>query len=539
MFLHGSPPFCEAGISSQSDSYTFTRRRCTLIVGNDEKITTVADSKHSSILRNSQYLSVMSDGNKTYRCGLIWFRNDLRLSDHEALFRASEACETVVCLYFIPVALQGMGYGGLPRFSRLRARFLKESLTDLAGGLSELGAGLYVTDSGFSETLEALFREHRVDALFFHDEPGDEEAREAEICLSVASRFGIEVHQFFGASLHHPDDVPFEIADTPDVFTSFRTNVEKTGNIRPPFPKPVYLKSPLQVRHDSFTLPSWLSECAGKAETSEHTAFPFVGGENAALKRLKSYFWETRGIERYKETRNGLVGTEYSSKLSPWLAVGCISPRAVFAELLQYEQQRVRNESTYWLIFELRWRDFYMFQMLKHGKRSFNLHGPFNKARSWGEDEKGLEAWKCGRTGVPFVDAGMREVTATGYMSNRSRQNCASFLSNNLNIDWRLGAQWFEAHLLDYDVSSNWGNWAYNSRVGCDPRDRFFDVVGQGERYDRNAEYISLWVPELKRLSTEAMHRPWKNSVDAGRYPRPVVDLEASYTRLYRESRKS
>ncbi|MFW6234135.1 MAG: DASH family cryptochrome [Spirochaetota bacterium] len=375
--------------------------------------------------------------------------------------------------------------------------------------------------------------------MFFHDEPGPEEALDAATVTQAAHERCIAVHRFFGASLYHPEDLPWAVSRIPDLYTTYRKQIEARSSVRAPFPAPRVRAPGSSHPPEAGDLPTWFVQLASSAEPCERTAFPFAGGERAAGERLQSYLWETDRIQYYKETRNGLLGTEYSSKLSPWLANGAISPRTVYAELRRYEETRIKNESTYWLFFELMWRDFYIFQMLKHGTRSFRLHGPFGKKRSWDEDALLLEAWKTGRTGVPFVDAGMRELSHSGYMSNRIRQNCASFFSNNLNLDWRFGAQWFESQLLDYDVSSNWGNWAYNSRVGCDMRDRFFDVVGQGVRYDPNGVFIASWVPELASLPGTHRHRPWEHRLEPAGYPQPVVNLEETYERLRRESRKS
>ncbi len=447
-------------------------------------------------------------------------------------------------MYHISSRYTQTGYTDIPRLTPKRARFLVQALVDLRIGLSGRRGDLRVTDADLSEAMQQVIRSERIDAVFFHEEAGTEEESEADAVDRIARSMGIPVHRYRGATLVHPDDLPWDVSGVPDVFTPFRKHIERDFSVRDPLPPPQSLNRTGSVdctegTSSSAAIPSWFVEAAGQTATCDRTAFPFEGGESAARARVQSYLWDTGNIEGYKETRNGLVGTEYSSKLSPWLAIGALSARSVYSEVKRYEQTRVRNESTYWLVFELLWRDFYLCQMMKHGRRSFRLDGPFSKKRSWSFDPDAFEAWKQGRTGVPFVDAGMRELVETGYMSNRIRQNCASFLSNNLNIDWRYGAQWFEAHLLDYDVSSNWGNWAYNSRVGCDPRDRFFDVVGQGERYDRNAEFISLWIPELAHLSSRHRHRPWLSTEDTGRYPRPVIDLEASYERLRRDSRKS
>jgi deoxyribodipyrimidine photo-lyase len=155
-----------------------------------------------------------------------------------------------------------------------------------------------------------------------------------------------------------------------------------------------------------------------------------------------------------------MIGEDYSTKLSPALAHGCISPRQIYHEIQRYEKERTANKSTYWVVFELIWRDYFKFFALKHGDRIFHEHGISGRGNArWRVDQELLTRWKQGRTGWPLVDANMRELAATGWMSNRGRQNVASFLALDLGLDWRLGADWFESLLSDYDPCSNWGNW--------------------------------------------------------------------------------
>lgn len=190
--------------------------------------------------------------------------------------------------------------------------------------------------------------------------------------------------------------------------------------------------------------------------------------------------------------------------------IGCISPRLIYEEVKRYEKERKKNDSTYWLIFELIWRDYFRFIAKKHGDKIFNIRGIKNQEDSWSRDKSQFEAWTEGMTGVPFVDANMRELNATGFMSNRGRQIVASFLVNDLGIDWTWGASYFESQLIDYDVCSNWGNWMYVGGVGNDPREnRYFNVLRQAKNYDRNGDYIRLMIPELQAIKGFDIHQPW------------------------------
>jgi deoxyribodipyrimidine photo-lyase len=259
------------------------------------------------------------------------------------------------------------------------------------------------------------------------------------------------------------------------------------------------------------------------------------GGETAAMERLEEYFWTKDLLKTYKETRNGLIGVDYSSKFSAWLALGCISPRGILEEVKRYEKERKKNDSTYWLIFELIWRDYFKFISRKHGSRIFKIGGLKNQIDLWKRDVANFELWKSGQTGIPFVDANMRELKSTGFMSNRGRQIVASFLVNDLESDWTWGASYFESVLVDYDVCSNWANWMYVAGVGNDPREnRYFNILRQAKNYDKYGDYVRIWIPELNVMRGFDIHQPWELStgdlksmgIELGKnYPLPVVNL--------------
>ncbi len=294
-------------------------------------------------------------------------------------------------------------------------------------------------------------------------------------------------------------------------------------------------KSLPQVKGTLGSIPTLADLGIQSKETTidERTAFKCKGGETAALQRLNDYLWNTDSIATYKETRNQLIGLDYSTKFSPWLASGSLSPRQIYHNVKKYEEERKSNQSTYWVIFELIWRDYFKFVCLRYGNRVFYPSGIMGKKLPWKQDMEMFDKWRMGQTGVPFVDANMRELLNTGWMSNRGRQNVASFLVKDLGLDWRLGAEWFESQLLDHDVCSNYGNWNYAAGIGNDPREnRKFNMIKQGLDYDGNGDFVRMWVPELARLDGEKIHYPWALTsselsvagIELGRtYPRPVV----------------
>lgn len=435
--------------------------------------------------------------------GLVWFRNDLRVADHEPLLHALKRHDCVVPVYvFDPRILQGRSRVGLlPRFSGHRFAFLDGSLRDLAHSLESLG-GKLVKRIGEPETIIPLLcKEFGVSGVYFHEEAATEERVVESELKKALSVTGVSVQSTWNSTLAHRDDLPFSgLEALPHVFTSFRVAVEKACEWRKPLPPPTQIAVPENLvaapwpKAEDFglTLPQ------PEPRSAVLTLQP---GETGAWKRLDDYVWESQNITTYKETRNGLVGLDYSSKFSAHLAHGCITPRCIAAEVARFEREVMKNDSTYWLIFELLWRDYFRFIALKHGSTLFRSGGIQGKNLPTTPNNKLFDAWKTGQTGVPFVDANMRELALTGFMSNRGRQNVASYLVRNIKQHWRLGAEHFETYLIDYDPCSNWGNWNYAAGVGNDPReDRMFNIDGQAKRYDASGDYTRLWVPELKSI---------------------------------------
>ena len=226
----------------------------------------------------------------------------------------------------------------------------------------------------------------------------------------------------------------------------------------------------------------------------------FEPGENASLSHLHNYTFITNTIDTYKQTRNQLLGVNFSSRFSFGLAHGVISPKKIWNTVEDYERQVIKNDSTYWVKFELLWREFFR-HVMKYNKKAFFLkRGIKSISNDCSNDLSSLENWKTGYTDSNFVNANIIELNKTGYMSNRGRQIVASYLVNDLNLNWILGAQYFESKLLDYDVSSNWCNWAYIAGVGNDSRKRYFNIPKQQKLYDPNDKYIEYWLS--KRINS-------------------------------------
>lgn len=304
----------------------------------------------------------------------------------------------------------------------------------------------------------------------------------------------VSVTEIYNQFLYHPEDIQMELEQIPKVFTNFRNHLEKHCNVR----NIIAIPDEIAVKISSKPTAILMLKDLGFEEFETHpkSAFPFKGGETQALKRLHNYFFETKKLGFYKKTRNGLIGTDFSSKFSPWLANGSLSAKMIYWEIKRFESEHFKNESTYWLIFELIWRDFFKYIALKHGSDIFKIGGILKTDYKWSTNAKAIKQWQNGTTDAPFVNANMIELNKTGWMSNRGRQNVASYFAKNMQLDWRIGAAYFESLLIDYDVHSNYGNWMYVAGVGNDPRDRTFNVKLQAERYDSHGKYQNIWLQE-------------------------------------------
>ncbi|MCR9200035.1 MAG: DASH family cryptochrome [Planctomycetaceae bacterium] len=472
---------------------------------------------------------------------IVWFRSDLRVTDNATLSAAcGEATAQggdVVAVYVLDPRFLAETRCGFERMAGHRRQFLRECLLDLDDCLRARGAGLQILTGHAEDVLPPLAAGVPEATVWFQSAIAPEEVRIQRRVSRHLRDSGVRVSVSEPATLYAIDDLPFSVDELPEVFTQFRRQVEKRCDIRAPLAAPACIPCaapPSDVERQlqqSAAGRSLTTDCAPDSRAT----MTFRGGESAGWERIKNWMWERDRLRVYKETRNGLLHEEDASRLAPWLAHGCLSPRSVFAEVERYEQQRVENDSTYWLVFELLWRDYFALIVHKHKGAVFRPSGLRGVTLPWSTDKRLFDAWRTGMTGYPLIDAGMRELAATGFLSNRARQNVGSFLTKNLGIDWRMGAEWFESRLIDYDPCSNYGNWNYTAGVGNDARGfRWFNTTKQAKDYDGRGEFVRYWLPELKDVPVDYVHEPWKMHAAEQRrsqceigvdYPAPVVNL--------------
>ncbi len=445
------------------------------------------------------------------RRAILWFRQDLRLHDNEALMEAMNLANEVIPIYvFDERTFLGRTKYGFKKTEKYRARFIIESVADLRASLRKLNSDLIVRVGKPEEIIFKLADQSKSSWVFCNRERTREEVAVQDALEKNLWSIGQELRFSRGKMLYYTADLPFPVTHTPDSFSQFRKEVERYVNIREPLPRPEDPFTSLTVALDSGDIPTLEDLGHVDFQPDPRAPLPFKGGETEGLKRLQHYLWETDAIQSYQDTSNELMGNNYSTKFSAYLAQGCLSPKMIYSELKRYQQEKGKSKSAYQLFGNLMWRDFLRFMAKKYGDRIFLKGGTKGEvSMNLAEDFDLFKKWIDGKTGVPFIDANMRELKNTGYMSNRGRQNVASFLVNDLGLNWQMGADYFESLLIDYDPASNYGNWNAVAGVGSDPRDnRFYNILSQARRYDPDGAYVKKWIPELEDVPSGKIHQP-------------------------------
>ncbi len=424
------------------------------------------------------------NGTQIYQTGLLWFTNDLRLDDNLTLLRASQKSISLVCVYVIdPEWFQPNRYS-LRSMGDARWKFLLDTLKDLKNALEKLNQTLLIIYDSPVKALSELILKHHIEVIYRSENAGFYENQQWKLLKRNCS--GIAFESFPTSTLYSSSSLPLDICLLKDgiSFTRFRKFVEP---VKPDYvlEKPAYL--PPTSKDINFSIPHLpkYPKYDGKSD--------FVGGATEGNKRIKEYFGGYLP-SNYKNVRNSLDGWSNSTKFSPWLANGSISVREVFRALEEYQNNIERNESTYWIGFELLWREYFHWFSLANNKKLFSKNGIKDKNLLTSFYPERFKLWCSGCTPYPLVNACMNQLNQTGFMSNRGRQITASCLVNEFSVDWRYGAAYFEQQLIDYDVATNWGNWQYLAGAGTDPRGkRHFDIDKQTQLYDANGDFIQKW----------------------------------------------
>lgn len=408
---------------------------------------------------------------------LYWFQTDLRVQDNPALLEHVHASQLLL-VYLWPRNRPWCNQHGI---GPQRERFLTESLRALRDELAELGQDLLVLHGSPELVIPDLVRRFGIQRVGTARTPG---WYEASAVRTLRDKLDIPLQVHRGDTLLAEKALPFSLSAMPKQFSPFRRAVEDMP-FTPPLRAPESLPPPPAADFHDIPVP----------EARPSPALPIGGGARAGGRRLQQFVRDEQGILQYKETRNGLDPLDGSSTLSPWLAQGCLSPRQVAQSIADFEAAVAANESTYWLYFELLWREFFHWRALAdNGRHLFRAGGASGRIVRCTFEPRNFARWCQGDTNFPLVNAFMRQLVTTGWMSNRGRQIVASCLVHEFGIDWRYGAAFFEHHLIDFDVASNYGNWQYVAGVGADPRGgRRFNQEKQRAEHDGDGRFVAKW----------------------------------------------
>ena len=456
-----------------------------------------------------------------FKTALVWHRRDLRLSDNPALHHAAKEADQVIPVYVLSSWKKNHDWCGAPR-----QKFLCGCLESLAKNYESAGAKLIIRQGDAAKELEKLVRESGADALYFNrDVDPYGIAKENEVTEKVGS-MGCKISSFKDVVLHEKNEILTGSDNPYKVYTPYSNNwmgQEKDT----PLSRPKKLSTPSGI--DSLKLPTL--KTWGLSEPDADILEP---GERAARDRLKNALGGVIGS--YDDTRNtpDVSGGLTTSRISQDLRFGLLSCREVYAKAAAYHEDGRRSasqrKSAHVYLKEIAWRDFYM---------ALLGHFPEVLEKEFKEDWRGLdwqegsgenfERWQKGETGFPIVDAGMRELAATGFMHNRVRMIVSMFLTKDLRIHWMAGESHFMQKLVDGEIASNNGGWQWSAGTGADaaPYFRIQNPWTQTKSYDPEGKYIKQWVPELKDVAPKRLQEPPEDSPFGNGYPTPVVNHKA------------
>jgi deoxyribodipyrimidine photo-lyase len=451
---------------------------------------------------------------------IIWFRNDLRTLDNPALWHACQSSNEVIAIYLI-FEEQWEKHGD----AKCKINFWLKSLASLSASLRDLNIPLRIINAdNYENTPEVILnfsQKNDISNIFFNLEyPINELIRDREVYKSIQEN-GIGVHTFHDQVIHEPGTLKTGAGNNFSVYSPFKRKWFELleDNMLKLYPVP-------EPRNDLKQNTSDLSDLLKKYHSSIGDGWEI--GENLIQKKIREFLDQKGG--KYKDERN-FPSIDGCSKLSPYLNAGVISSKWCLNEAAKRNNGELSEGDrgiVHW-VSEILWREFYRHIIYNFPKVSKNK--PFldyTDKMVWSDNHAFFEAWKKGKTGIPIVDAGIREMLSTGWMHNRTRMIVAMFLSKNLLIDWRWGEEFFMNNLIDGDIASNNGGWQWSASTGTDaaPYFRIMNPMTQSERFDPEGKYIRRWIPELKNCPTKDIHLP-PNPESYG-YVDPIVDLKES-----------
>ncbi|MGC1182168.1 cryptochrome/photolyase family protein [Legionella sp.] len=453
---------------------------------------------------------------------LVWFRHDLRLNDNPAFIEACSHHQFVIPLYIYDEKNSVLGGA--------QAWWLHHSLISLSDSLEQLGLRFILRKGNPKEIILDLSKTVSLSSVYWNHcyEPAAI-ARDKKIKATLLEQ-GIEVHSSNGSVFHEPWTIKNKNGEYFKVFTPYWKHCKQTLNMQPAM-RLQHRPAGIEVQSDKL----WDWKLLPTINWATHFSEYWTPGEYGAQHKLHEFI--EHHLNGYKKNRDFPIKNS-TSRLSPHLHFGEISPWIILRaiELAKLDPNCDLSSAEHFLS-ELGWREFSVYLLYHFPKLpSENFRKEFN-AFPWHNNEQLLSSWQKGLTGYPIIDAGMRELWATGYMQNRIRMIVASFLTKGLFIDWRLGADWFLDTLVDADLANNSASWQWVAGCGADaaPYFRIFNPVLQSQKFDHEGSYIRHWIPELSQIKSQSIHAPWE-SIDSKKiylntnYPMPIINHHEART---------
>lgn len=471
---------------------------------------------------------------------LWWSRRDLRLTDNTALYHATQAADQVIPLYILDPGLIGNERNHGPRIA-----WMLDGLRMLAADLEKLGGRLIVRTGKPLDVLRAVVDESGATEIHFNRDYSPYALKRDGAIRAAFADLGVAVHDYKDLVIHEAHEVLSKGGSSYSVYSPFR-------KVWDGLPKPALLDRPTRLNTPS-GLHSEPIPDAAKFNATPARAPIVKPGEDHALDRLEGFMNGT--INDYDTARN-IPGIDGSSRISPYLRWGMLSPRQAWwaaREAIPYARTPAARASIERWIGEIVWREFFYQVLARNPHVTNGAYRPECDRVPWLQNDDALQRWKDGQTGYPIVDAGMRQMNATGWMHNRLRMIVASFLCKDLLIDWRAGERYFMQRLLDGDLANNNGGWQWTAGTGTDaaPYFRIFNPTSQSEKFDPHGDYIREWVPELARVPTDYIHAPSimppliqqaSGCIIGSDYPAPIIAHDVQRERalaMYAHAKKS
>lgn len=455
---------------------------------------------------------------------IVWFREDLRLSDNPALHKAVTSGRPVILLYIREDTQTGLRpYGGASNW------WLDKSLRALSRDISKLGGSLTLRTGSTAQTVQDVIENTGATTIYWNRRY-DEAGRNIDAALkSNLKEQGVEVETFNGRLLTEPWDIKTKTGGYYKVFTPYWRAMQAAYSAPKSLARPKTLQGP---NVQSENLDDWELH-PSRPDWSTGFSDKWTPGEAGAKARLKLFLAES--VDGYPDDRNR-PDLDATSGLSPHLRFGEIGPAQIWRATMDgINAGRLNTEPAMKFLSEVVWREF-SYVLLFHNPdlATANYKKSFDNM-PWLSDKDALERWQTGQTGYPIVDAGMRELWATGWMHNRVRMIVASFLTKHLLLPWQLGEDWFWDTLVDADPGANAASWQWTAGSGADaaPYFRIFNPITQGEKFDKTRAYVKRWVPEVKDLPDKYLYAPWDApqgvlqmaGIELGtHYPQPIVN---------------